>query len=268
MRCGSIHNLSAVAWSQLDRSTKKHYVSCYWCPTWSINFQNYQCSVVLWHVIYDKNSGNKFETNEGYKLKEINIFQWAKPASTTIEYMHFKLFYHPNCCLNWITRPYLPQNLSMRNSWRYCCPSALVSCSLRLVINDIPCSGELKIKQCQHKWFARIIRLWFARVICANYVHIKGVVNSQNTLDNVVPRKQQWPLDITQWHITPHPQLSSNIIILHAFHTHRRIKRKFSSHINSIYLSDIYEEIIHHFYHVGFVLTWGSGNSWPTAYCQ
>ena len=28
-----------------------------------------------------------------------------------------------------------------------------------------------------------------------------------------------------------------------------------SSQINSIYLSDIYEEIIHHFSHVGFVLT-------------
>ena len=33
-----------------------------------------------------------------------------------------------------------------------------------------------------------------------------------------------------------------------------RIKSKFTSHINSTYLSDIYEEIIHHFSHVGFVL--------------
>ena len=54
--------------------------------------------------------------------------------------------------------------------------------------------------------------------------------------------------------ITPHPQLSAKIMILHAFHTHRRIKNKFPSHINFIYLSDIYEEIIHHFSHVGFVL--------------
>ena len=29
---------------------------------------------------------------------------------------------------------------------------------------------------------------------------------------------------------------------------------KFSNHINSIYLSDIYEEIIHQFSHVGLVL--------------
>ena len=72
--------------------------------------------------------------------------------------------------------------------------------------------------------------------------------------DNVVPRMQQWPLDIPQWHITPHPQLSAKIIILYAFHTYRRIKSKFPSHINSIYLSDIYEEIIHQFSHVGFVL--------------
>ena len=86
------------------------------------------------------------------------------------------------------------------------------------------------------------------------FKHVKGVVNCQITRDNVVPRMQQRPLDIPQWHITPHPQLSAKIIILYAFHTHRRIKSKFPSHINSIYLSDIYEEIIHHFSHVGFVL--------------
>ena len=82
----------------------------------------------------------------------------------------------------------------------------------------------------------------------------KGVVNCQNTRDNVVPRMQQWPLDIQQWHITPHSQLSAKIIILYALHTHRRIKSKLPNHINSIYLSDIYEEIIHHFSYVGFVL--------------
>ena len=82
----------------------------------------------------------------------------------------------------------------------------------------------------------------------------KGVVNCQNTRDNVVPRMQQWPLDIPQWHITPHPQLSAKIIILYVFHTHRRIKSKFPNHINSIYLSDIYEQIIHHFSYVCFVL--------------
>ena len=86
------------------------------------------------------------------------------------------------------------------------------------------------------------------------YSKIKGVANCQNTRDNVVPRMQQGPVDISQWHITPHPQLSAKIIILYAFHTHRRIKSKFPSHINSIYLSDMYEEIIHHFSHVGFVL--------------
>ena len=83
---------------------------------------------------------------------------------------------------------------------------------------------------------------------------LEGEVNSQNTRENVVPRMQQWPLDIPQWHITPHPQLSAKIILLYAFRTHRPIKSKFPSHINSIYLSDIYEEIIHHFSHVGFVL--------------
>ena len=40
--------------------------------------------------------------------------------------------------------------------------------------------------------------------------------------------------------ISPHIQLSAKIIILYAFHTHRRIKSKFPSHINSIYLSDIF----------------------------
>ena len=83
---------------------------------------------------------------------------------------------------------------------------------------------------------------------------VKGVVNCQNTLDNVVPRMQQWPLDIPQLHITPHPQVSAKIIILYAFHTHRRIKSKLPSHINSIYLSDINEEMIQHFSHVGSVL--------------
>ena len=53
--------------------------------------------------------------------------------------------------------------------------------------------------------------------------------------------------------ISLHIQLSAKIIILYAFHTHRRIKSKFLSHINSIYLSDIYEEKNHHFSHVGFV---------------
>ena len=83
---------------------------------------------------------------------------------------------------------------------------------------------------------------------------VKGVVNCQNTRDNVVPRMQQWPLDIPQWHITPRPQLSAKIIIIYAFYTHRRIQSKSPSHINSIYLSDICEEIIHHFSYVGFVL--------------
>ena len=55
-------------------------------------------------------------------------------------------------------------------------------------------------------------------------------------------------------HISPHIRLSAKIIILYAFNTHRRIKSKFPSHIDSIYLSDIYEEIIHHFSYVGFVL--------------
>ena len=87
------------------------------------------------------------------------------------------------------------------------------------------------------------------------YLRIKGVVNCQNTRDNVVPRIQQWPLDIPQWHITPHPQLPAKIIILYACHTHRRIKSKFPNHINSKYLSDIYEQIIHHFSYVGFVLS-------------
>ena len=59
---------------------------------------------------------------------------------------------------------------------------------------------------------------------------VKGVVNCQNKRDNVVPRIQKWPLDIPQWHITPHPQLSAKIIRLYAFHTHRRIKSKFPIH--------------------------------------
>ena len=83
----------------------------------------------------------------------------------------------------------------------------------------------------------------------------KGVVNCQNTRDNVVPRMQQLPLDTPQLRITPHPQLSAKIIILYAFHTHRLIKSKFPSHLNSIYLSDIYEEMIHHFSHGGYVVT-------------
>ena len=81
-----------------------------------------------------------------------------------------------------------------------------------------------------------------------------GIVNCQNKLDKGVPRMQQWPLDIPRWHITPHPQLSAKIIILYAFHTHRRIKSKFPNHMNSIYLSGFYEEIIHQFSYVGFVL--------------
>ena len=89
----------------------------------------------------------------------------------------------------------------------------------------------------------------------ARFDRVKGVVNCQNTRDNVVPRMQQWPLDIPQCHITPHPQLSGKIIILYAFHTHRRInKSKFPNQINSIHLSYIYEQIIHHFSYVGFVL--------------
>ena len=90
-------------------------------------------------------------------------------------------------------------------------------------------------------------------IYCGEINPVKSVVNCQNTRDNVVPRMQQWPLDIPQWHITPHPQLSAKIIILYAFHTHRGIKSKFPSLISSIYLSDIYEEIIHRFSHVGFV---------------
>ena len=54
-----------------------------------------------------------------------------------------------------------------------------------------------------------------------------------------------------------HPQLSAKIIVLYAFHTHRRIKNKFPSHINYIYLSDIYGEKIHHFSHVGLCVTVG-----------
>ena len=57
-----------------------------------------------------------------------------------------------------------------------------------------------------------------------------------------------------QWHITRHPQLSAKIIVLYVFYTHRHIKSKFPNHIHSIYLRDIYEEIIHHFSHVGFLL--------------
>ena len=84
--------------------------------------------------------------------------------------------------------------------------------------------------------------------------YLKGVVNCQNTRDNVVTRMQQWPLDIPQWHITLHPQLSAKIKILYAFYTRRRINSKFPNLINSIYLSDIYEQIIHYFSYVGFVL--------------
>ena len=43
-------------------------------------------------------------------------------------------------------------------------------------------------------------------------------------------------------------------MILYAFHTHRHIRSKFPNDINSIYLSEIYEEIIHQFSYVGFVL--------------
>ena len=85
-------------------------------------------------------------------------------------------------------------------------------------------------------------------------VSMLRIVNCQNKLDKGVPRMHQWPLDIPQWHITPHPQLSAKMIILHAFHTHRRIKSKIPNHINYIYLSDIYEEIIHQFSYMGFVL--------------
>ena len=91
--------------------------------------------------------------------------------------------------------------------------------------------------------------------LCRFISFTKGIVNCQNKLDKGVPRMQQWPLDIPQWHITPHPQLSANIIIQFAFHTHCCIKSKFPNHINSsIYLSDIYEEVIHQFSYVGFVL--------------
>ena len=78
---------------------------------------------------------------------------------------------------------------------------------------------------------------WWARRLPQK---LKGVVICQNTRDNVVPRMQQWPLDIPQWHITPHPQLSAKIIILYAFHTHRRINSKFPRHLwgsNSPFLS-------------------------------
>ena len=72
-------------------------------------------------------------------------------------------------------------------------------------------------------------------------VKISGTWGLQNA--TVAPR-----------HITPHPQLSVKIIILFAFHTYRLIKSKFQNHVKSIYLSDIYEWIIHQFSHVGFVL--------------
>ena len=42
--------------------------------------------------------------------------------------------------------------------------------------------------------------------------------------------------------------------IIYTFNTHRCLKSKFPNHINSIYLSDIYEEITHQFSYVGFVL--------------
>ena len=45
------------------------------------------------------------------------------------------------------------------------------------------------------------------------------------------PKMQQWPLDIPQWHITPHPQLSAKIIILYAFHIYRCLNSKFPNHI-------------------------------------
>ena len=104
--------------------------------------------------------------------------------------------------------------------------------------------GQLIIA-CKHSWLEKL---------CITI--IKGVVNCQNTRDNGVPRMQQWPLDIPQLHITPHPQLSAKtiILLLYAFHTHRLIKSKLPSHLNSIYLSDIFEEMIHHFSHVGSVL--------------
>ena len=56
--------------------------------------------------------------------------------------------------------------------------------------------------------------------------------------------------------MTYHPTSTviSQIIILYAFYTHRRIKSKFPNHINSIYLNNIYEEIIHQFSYVVFVL--------------
>ena len=83
----------------------------------------------------------------------------------------------------------------------------------------------------------------------------KDIVNCQNTLDKGVPRMQQWPLDIPQWHITPHPQLSAKIIIAYYMRLLHIAALRANSQIiiNSIYLSDIYEEIIHQFSHVGFV---------------
>ena len=64
---------------------------------------------------------------------------------------------------------------------------------------------------------------------------VKGIVDCQKTRDMIGgPRMQQWPLDIPQWHITPHPQLSANIIIPYAFQTHR-IKSKFPNN-NKVYI--------------------------------
>ena len=42
--------------------------------------------------------------------------------------------------------------------------------------------------------------------------------------------------------------------MIYALHTHPNIRSKFPNHINSKYLSDIYEKIIHQISHVGFVL--------------
>ena len=93
----------------------------------------------------------------------------------------------------------------------------------------------------------------------------KGIVNCQNTLDKGVPRMQQWPLDIPQWHITQHPQLSAKIIIAYYMRLSHIATLRANSQIiiNSIYLSDIYEEIIHQFPHMycvqtqTVVLPWG-----------
>ena len=135
------------------------------------------------------------------------------------------------------------------------CRSPFTAYVMHFDVFSLPFSASsLPFNTPRHTWTHLTCIFMHAHCLYASSAPFKGVVNCQNTWDNVVPRMQQWPLDIPRWHITPHPQLSAKIIMLYEFHTHRRIKSKLPSHINSIYLSDIYEGIIHHFSHVGFVL--------------